>query len=161
MTSTEIKPLRDYPEFAPILAYWSYRLWYRKRDIDFNFIIKSYHERTDESALPVSRVAIEKSMPVGMASLKENDLWSRKDLNPWLASLYVEPDFRERGIAEKLINAVIGKARELNIQQIYLFLDSSELDVLERYYLKRGWKYLEDTVDNDGKDTKIFYFPLS
>jgi GNAT superfamily N-acetyltransferase len=156
-----IKPLRDFPAYAPILAYWSYRQWYRKRDIGFDHLIKSYKKRASAKHLPISWIAIEEDMPVGMVTLKENDLWSRKDINPWLASLYVEPDFRRRGIGEQLINAVIVKARKLGLARLHLFLDSAELVTLERYYIKRGWSFFEEALDNDGNETKIFLMTLS
>jgi GNAT superfamily N-acetyltransferase len=156
-----IKPLKDFPAYAPILAYWSYRQWYRKRDIGFDHLIQSYKKRASDNLLPISWVAIEEDMPVGMVTLKENDLWSRKDINPWLASLYVEPDFRRRGISEQLINTVIVKARKLGLARLYLFLDSAELATLERYYIKRGWTFFEEAFDNDGNETKIFLMTLS
>lgn len=155
-----IKPLRDFPAYAPILAYWSYRQWYRKRDIGFDHVIQSYQKRASDNLLPISWVAIEEDMPVGMVTLKENDLWSRKDINPWLASLYVEPDFRRRGIGEQLVNAVIARARKLGLAKLHLFLDNAELTTLERYYSKRGWIFFEEALDNDGNETKIFLMTL-
>ena len=155
-----IKPLKDLPAYAPILAYWSYRKWYRNRNVEFDHLIKSYRKRADDKSLPISWIAIEDGMPVGMVSLKDNDLWSRKDINPWLASLYVEPDFRRRGIGEQLINAVIQRARELNLARLHLFLDSEELSTLEEYYVKRGWTFLETATDNDDNETKIFFMRL-
>jgi GNAT superfamily N-acetyltransferase len=156
----QIKPLAECPDYAPVLAYWSYNLWYRARAIDYDVLIKSYRQRTTMNSIPLAWAAVEESMPVGMASLKNDDLWARKDLNPWLASLYVVPEFRRRGIAEGLVSAVTGKARELNYRRIYLFLDAKDEAHLAEYYQGRGWRYLEDALDNDGLPTKIFYFPL-
>jgi GNAT superfamily N-acetyltransferase len=156
----EIKPLKECPDYAPILAYWSYNLWYRKRPIDFDVILKAYGQRAASDRVPLSMVAIEESMPVGMISLKLDDLWSRKDLNPWLASLYVVPEFRNRGIAEMLVNAVVEKARALGYQELYLFLGPEEHMDLALYYSNRGWHYMEDAIDNDDQPTKIFYYSL-
>ena len=97
-----IKPLGECPDYAPVLAYWSYNLWYRSRPIGYDLIIKAYRQRAAGTGVPAAFVAIEEDMPVGMVSLKNDDLWSRKDLNPWLASLYVVPEFRRRGIARVL-----------------------------------------------------------
>lgn len=155
-----IKLLKDCPEYAAVLAYWSYNLWYRTRPIDYDTIIAAYRQRARDGAIPLSWVAVEESMPVGMATLKENDLWSRKDLNPWLASLYVVPEFRRRGLAGELIDSVTGKARELGLERVYLFLGHGEEMDLAAFYTRRGWRYLEDAHDNDGRPTKIFYYPL-
>ena len=102
---------------------------------------------------------IEEDMLVGMVS-KNDDLWSRKDLNPWLASLYVVPEFRRRGIAEALVGAVIEKARGLGYPELYLFLGHEDGLDLALYYGNRGWQYMEDAVDNDGNPTKIFFYQL-
>jgi len=114
-----IKPLGECPGYAPVLAYWSYNLWYRSRPIGYDLIIKAYRQRAAGAGVPAAFVAIEEDMPVGMVSLKNDDLWSRKDLNPWLASLYVVPEFRRRGIAEALVGAVIEKARGLGYPELY------------------------------------------
>ncbi len=155
-----IRLLKDCPEYAAVLAYWSYNLWYRTRPIDYNTIIAAYRQRANDSSIPLSLVAVEEGMPVGMATLKENDLWSRKDLNPWLASLYVVPEFRRRGLAGALIDSVIAKARELCLERVYLFLGHGEEMDLAAFYGRRGWCYLEDAHDNDGNPTKIFYYTL-
>ena len=157
----EIRPLKDFPQFAPVLAYWSYNLWYRNRDIEFDIVVRAYRQRAQMSTLPCAWVAIEETMPIGMVSLKENDLWSRKDLNPWLASLHVAPEFQKRGSAKQLINAVIEKSKEFSFNKIYLFLGRDEGIDLAGYYSRMGWRFLEDAVDNDEMPTKIYYYCIS
>jgi len=156
----EILPLEQCPQYAPILAHWSYGEWYLNRTIEFELVLRAYKKRAREGVMPFSYVSLVNTMPAGMVSLKENDLWSRKDLNPWLASLYVMPGFRKLGIAEMLINRVIEASRGIGLPRIFLFLGETESGTLENYYIKRGWKYYEDAVDNDGKDTKIFLYNL-
>lgn len=152
--------LEDCPDYAPVLAYWSYNLWYRERDITYDTIIKAYRMRTGETTLPLAWAAIDDDMPVGMASLKMDDLWARKDINPWLASLFVIPEFRNRGIAEQLVSAVLEGAKYAGFPRVYLFTGPSEEIDLAAYYSSRGWQYLEDEIDNDGHPTKIFYYDL-
>lgn len=157
----QIKLLNQCPDYAPLLAYWSYNLWYRKRPIEYDTIIKDYRKRAAGNEIPLAFVAIDETMPVGMASLKPNDLWARKDLNPWLASLYVVPEFRNRGIAGALVDAVVARGRDLGFERIYLFLGPHEHLDLSRYYSKRGWRYLEDALDNDNHPTKIYYYSFT
>ncbi len=152
--------LNNYPEFAPVLGHWSYLNWYRDRDIECITVMRSYQQRARDEQVPVCYVAIEDTAPVGMVTLKNDDLWSRKDLNPWLASLYVLQDYRRRGIANDLINAVTARAGEMGYKKLYLFLGQEEQDRLETYYKKRGWKFQEEALDNDGLPTCIFYLDL-
>ncbi len=156
----EITLLNDHPEFAPILGHWSYMLWYRHRDINFPTVMKSYLQRAKNDIPPLCYVAVEDTAPVGMATLKNDDLWSRKDLNPWLASLYVLADCRKKGIAGELINAVLTKARELGFGRVFLFLGQEEQDRLVDFYESRGWEFYEDALDNDGLPTRIYYRDL-
>ncbi|MCP4129698.1 MAG: GNAT family N-acetyltransferase [bacterium] len=154
----EIQPLRETPDYAPILAHWSFCEWYLNRKIPFHILVKNYQVRARNDTVPLSFIAMENTVPVGMASLKNDDLWTRKDLNPWLASLYVLPAFRNKGIGNMLIAAVTGKAKDLGFDRIYLFLGQSEQGKLEHYYFQRKWKFLEDSMDNDGEKTKIFFY---
>jgi GNAT superfamily N-acetyltransferase len=98
--------LKKHPDYASILAFWAYREWYKTRSIPFEIIIKSYKERVNAERIPMTWIAIEDDIPAGMVSLKENDLWSKKNLNPWLASLFVLPEYRNRGIGYLLIKQV-------------------------------------------------------
>ena len=157
MMSIEIKELCQVPDYSPILAFWSYMEWYRDRPIGFDLVLMSYKIRAEDNSMPVSFVAVKDSLPVGMISLKMDDLWSRKDINPWLASLFVLPGYRNIGIGDLLVSSVINRARDLDIKRLYLFLGQSEMDRLEEFYLKRGWKFFEKSKDNDGVDTKIFF----
>lgn len=161
ITSIKIIPLNNVPEYYPILSFWSYKEWYLKRNIEFDVVLKDYKRRGGTLSLPFTSVAVCNSMPVGMASLKENDLWSRKDINPWLSSLYVIPEFRGRGIGERLTVEIQKKASVLNYKKIYLFLGNSESGLLKNFYQKRGWKYFDHAIDNDGNDTEIYIYNLS
>jgi GNAT superfamily N-acetyltransferase len=155
-----ILPLSSVPDYAPILAYWSYMQWYKKREIEFNLILKSYRERSETDDIPLSFVALSGSFPVGMVSLKENDLWTRKDLNPWLASLYVLPEYRRIGIGEMLVQSVIKKAQQMLFKNLYLFTGREEGIDLNSYYEKRGWKFTGSGEDNDGNPTSIYIYNL-
>lgn len=156
----EIISLNEGINYAPVLAGWAYNQWYKERNIPYDIVDLEYRKRASSTNIPLTWVAIENNIPAGMCTLKENDLWSRKDLNPWLSALYVMPEFRNTGIAGKLVDRVIVKARELNFIRLYLFLGQGSNIDLDSFYSKHGWKYYEDGIDNDSRQTKIFYFQL-
>ncbi len=159
----KVKSLSECREFVSIAAHWAYGEWYISRSIDFFLVLKSYQLRASEERGEISRckIAFIDGFPVGMVSLKENDLWSRKDLNPWLASLYVHPYFRKRGVGERLINELIDSVNSQSFIRLYLFLDHRERVQLEQYYIKRGWQYFDEGFDNDGNETKIYFYDLT
>lgn len=156
----KVVSLNQFPNYAPILAFWSYREWYQKRDIDLNIVILDYISRSKNENIPVTFIALKNSLPIGMVTLKKNDLWSRKDLSPWLTSLYVDPKYINNGIASLLIDKIGDYAKEKGFDQFYLFIGENDNIDLENFYKKRGWKFLESAIDNDGLPTKIMNFTL-
>ena len=73
---------------------------------------------------------------------------SRLDLKPWLASVFVPSEHRERGVGEALVQRVVDEAREIGYETLYLFTTDKEA-----FYAKRGWKRLERTEYRDEKVT--------
>jgi predicted N-acetyltransferase YhbS len=86
--------------------------------------------------LPIAWVAHEGSTVFGTAALRAVDVEGREDLTPWLAGVYVLPQFRRRGIASALCEVVEAKARGLRMADLYLFtLDQAQL------YARLGWRF--------------------
>lgn len=150
-----IASLHDFPQYAPILAYWAFHEWYKHRSLEFDTVLKAYNGRTQSDSLPQIFVALDDTLPVGMATLKLDDLRSQKDINPWLSTLYVVPECRGNGIGCALIFKISERARELGFEWLHLFLGQREPARLERFYIKRGWEVIDNSTDNDGLNTKI------
>lgn len=155
-----IYPLSQRKSLSPICAYWSFATWYMKRNIPFSAVMNEYRKRSEMESYPYSFIAIWGELPVGMVSVKESELAAREELSPWLSALYVAPDYRGKGIGERLMDTVIDDCKTNKVKRIFLFLDSRNLTVLEKYYRKRGWIYYDDERDSDGNRTKIFFYEL-
>ena len=69
--------------------------------------------------LPIAWVAHEGSSVFGTAALRAVDVEGREDLTPWLAGVYVLPQFRRRGIASALCEVVEAKARALRMTDLH------------------------------------------
>lgn len=155
----EIVPLARLPHLAGVLGGWAYGEWYAGRDVPRAAVIESYRRRAVEhDELPIAWVAVDGDRPAGMVSLKPEDLWSRRDLGPWLASLYVDPPHRTRGIATRLVETVVASSRDRGLARIFLFRSHEWLD---DFYLKRGWAFYDECVDNDGGPAKIYVMELA
>lgn len=73
----------------------------------------------------------------GSAAIVENDMSTHKELSPWMASVFVEPSFRKRGIGSALVRHVMQQAKEQGISTLYLFTpDQAPL------YESLGWSTL-------------------
>lgn len=156
----QILSLSQCPQYSPILAHWAYFQWYNDRNISFKAVEADYRRRADAEFLPVSWVAFEGDLPVGMISLKEHDLSSHSHLAPWLSALFVIPVYRRRGIANALIDTVTAEAKDRGYPKIYLFADHKNLSYLSRYYAARGWMFEEKASDGDGCETAVYSLSL-
>ena len=158
MGDREIKIISLYecPGCADRLADWTYGEWYSGRNVPHAAVRKMFMERARSERFPVSLVAFLDGEPAGMATLKNDELWSRPDLNPWLSTLYVEPAFRGLGIGSGLVRAVLKKAGEIGFGKVYLFLGGSGGESLAAFYEKTGWIFCAGAVDNDGRETRVY-----
>ncbi|MGL4315296.1 MAG: GNAT family N-acetyltransferase [Pseudomonas sp.] len=83
-------------------------------------------------------IALDGDEVLGCAGLARDDLALRPELGPWLACVYVRPQARGQGLAERLIEGICNTARERGHARLYLHThDRAD------YYAKRGWTLLE------------------
>ncbi|MCL1911688.1 MAG: GNAT family N-acetyltransferase [Leptospirales bacterium] len=155
-----ILPLDECSRYAAICAHWSYGQWAVRRGISFDINLLAYNERAASKTLPRVFVICTDSFPVGMISVKENDMRSRPDLSPWLSALYVMPEYRKAGLGRRLIEHGEEYVRSLGHTVVYLFIDASDESRLTAYYEKLGWVYVGENLDNDGLNVKIYRFDL-
>ena len=88
--------------------------------------------------IPIAFVALDKSDGiVGTASLVFDDL-EGDPRNPWLASVFVPPSQRRKGVASALIGTVENAAQRLGYSRLYLFTTSAG-----PLYAGLGWRVLE------------------
>jgi len=136
-----IEYLADRPEFLPVLAGWHHGEWGRLHPGD---TAEKRAERMKahlgKKQVPTTFVALADGRSVGSASLVDYDMEGREDLTPWLASVYVIPEYRRRGIGSALVERVVEEARTLGIETLYLFTWDQE-----RLYARLGWAVLERT----------------
>lgn len=96
---------------------------------------------------PTQQAAIMAScegVQVGTCLLAEKELEPCHPVSPWLAGLYVVPEFRRLGVGATLIRAVEDEARSRGHAQVYLYADDAIA-----YYEKLGWRVVEQTLWHD------------
>ena len=76
----------------------------------------------------------------------ENDFHERRDLTPNVCALYVEEEYRCRGIAGKLLELVRDDMENKGISPLYLITEHTS------FYERYGWEFLcmvkEEDSDN-------------
>jgi predicted N-acetyltransferase YhbS len=90
-------------------------------------------------AIPTTLVAIEEGKPIGSASLLTSDLDGWDLLSPWLASVFVIPECRGRGLGGQLVGRVVEEARALGVRHLHLWTAGQQA-----YYERLGWTAFQE-----------------
>ncbi len=139
-----IEYLCDQLDFAPTLARWHFEAFGGLIEGDSSERRRSeLIESAGRRAIPSVFVATEAGRLVGSATLAPSDMDTRPELTPWLADVFVAPEFRRRGIASALVRRVVREAGDLGVPEVYLFTIGS---MRERLYAGLGWKVIERPV---------------
>lgn len=149
-----IHHLYEQAEWIPTLAKWFQNEW---GDLNPNATyqsrVKDLSQRTRRSELPLTIVAMENKQLLGSYSLEWEDMHTHSDLSPWLASVYVNPEFRKRGIGTFLVKNAIARSKTLNIPHLYLYTPHHS-----DWYAAMGWRELEKTKYH-GKLVTVMQYP--
>jgi GNAT superfamily N-acetyltransferase len=139
--SHTIAYLADHPSCIPTLAAWHHAQW-RYLDVDMSVEQRAAALGTHtKDRIPMTVVALAGETPLGSASLIAHDMDTRMHLSPWLASVYVAPAYRNRGLGSALVQRIAAEAGMLRLERLYLFTPDKE-----HFYTRLGWTVLERTV---------------
>lgn len=153
---TQILPLRERPQFIEQLARWHFAQWGLMNPTnDVGRRMERLRGHLEPGRVPQTFVAVEGEQVLGSASLVAADLPERSDLSPWLASVYVDSPFRNRGIGGQLVNRVAEEAQSLGFPVIYLFTPDRAA-----FYARLGWQEVEQNQWN-GEPVTVMELKLS
>jgi len=85
------------------------------------------------------------NQPVGMASVAESSFTGAADI----FSVWVDPQFRRRGIGDSLVVAIIEWAKHRHLQQALLYVNEG-CDAAEKLYDRHGFRRTGETQVVDG-----------
>ncbi|MDO3385278.1 GNAT family N-acetyltransferase [Gilvimarinus sp. SDUM040013] len=137
----EICELQRRPDFLDKVAAWHYRECLRQglqTTLEKRKSRLAQHLKYDPK-IPQTWLAINENILVGCISLVSYHLQSAANSSSqseplWLSNLFVEPEYRRRGVGSELMNTVISYSRELGERELWL-IASDQTD----YYRSRGW----------------------
>ena len=129
----KIVKMRETPEMAEKAASWFHSKW--------GVPVEAYRESIsdclrNENPVPQWYLAMEEERIVGGIGVIENDFHDRKDLRPNVCAVYVEEDYRCRGIAGELLSFVCEDMKKYGIDTLYLITDHTS------FYERYGWEFL-------------------
>ena len=151
----DIVRLEKYPQFVPTVAEWLYKEWgHEIPGVSVAKIEARLQMFPDAQGVPTAFIALWEGVPVGVARLVAHDMDVRPMLSPWLASVFVLPQFRKRGIGRTLCARVSAEAQQFGFSYIYLFTPDRE-----RFYAQQGWETIERIVYRN-KDVSVMQLRL-
>ena len=120
-----ISRLCDVPAFAPVLAAAHAQEWgHLYANWNREVALADFEMEKCNVDLPTTWVIHHPSDTlVGSISLVNDDLPGVPDLNPWLASLFVFPEFRGRGLGRILVQKALETAHQHQLANVYLFTE--------------------------------------
>lgn len=148
MTAIMLKKLCDYPELLEKASLWFSGKW----DIPVEAYIESIQECINKKIeIPQWYIVVDENQEIiAGAGIIENDFHDRKDLTPNLCALYVEKQYRSKGIAKYILNFARKELGEMGFERLYLVTDHVE------FYEKCGWGFLTNVIDKNGNSERMY-----
>ena len=73
------------------------------------------------------------------ASLLEEDIDLFPHCTPWLANVYVKPEYRQNGLGNVLCSQILSETKLLGFKSIYLYTKDKK-----EWYSKKGWRLITE-----------------
>jgi N-acetylglutamate synthase-like GNAT family acetyltransferase len=135
-----IVTLAERPDLVMTVARWGFGEWgHLAPGTTLDDRVRRVRDSMRVDSIPMIIVALDgEGVPVGTASLINDDLHG-DPRNPWLASVYVTPEARRRGVGSCLVKAIEQVASRFQYRRLYLFTAS-----VPALYARLGWEALEE-----------------
>lgn len=135
--------MADRPDLVPMVANWLWDAFWQPNGHRLEEVREILSEANAVIGTPQSFVLLAGDLPCGTASFMSADLEIRNDIGPWLAGVYVVPEARGQGCAQRLVAAVVEAAQEAGHEALFLYTNDAQ-----GLYERLGWYAVEETVDH-------------
>lgn len=139
--------LREEPQLRDRAAEWFHRKWGVPQEAYVECMEDYLSNKTEYGWY----LCLDGDKIIGGLGVIENDFHNRRDLAPNVCAVYVENEYRCRGIAGDLLNMVVNDLKSKAITPIYLLTD--HVGFYERY----GWEFLCMVQGDDEPDMSRMY----
>lgn len=136
LSDLRVTHLLEHPEIIPTLAEWHHQQWghlANARTLDQRAERLKDHLQPD--SIPATFVVWHNDRPIGSASIIANDMDVLPEWIPWLANVYVLPEYRRQGIGALAVERAAAEASHLGYPRLYLYT----LDQMH-FYQTLGWQ---------------------
>ncbi len=88
-----------------------------------------------QAGRPISWVALVDGAPAGTVSLFDDDIPQFHDHGPWLANVFVAPEYRRLGLGRRLVDHAVAAAHDQGVGELFLFTHDQAA-----WYRRLGWR---------------------
>jgi N-acetylglutamate synthase-like GNAT family acetyltransferase len=137
-----VSDLRQRPEFFDTISSRVWQAWWKQRGFPLKYIAGRLREHLDTNPVPFALVAHNGPTFKGSTLVIESDMDDRPQYTPWVAAVWVDVEYRKRGVGAALIEHAAQSAFAVGIGRVYLCATRLNRD----FYLKRAWTKIEKDV---------------
>lgn len=149
-----IKNLKQAPDHLTQLAQWHQSEWSSLNPGETLVQrIDRMQPYLNNNFIPSTFIAEDKTL-LGSAAIIQNDMETRAELSPWLASVYVSTENRNRGTGTKLVRYIMSCAKDEAYNTLYLFTADRQ-----KFYENLGW-FVFDTECYHGQQVSLMQVNL-
>lgn len=127
---------------------WMYHWWGKDEGRSWEEVRCYMEHGVPEDRMPQTYGMFLDGTLIGMYQFRLDDLFVRPDLYPWLANVYLDPAYRNRGYGTALMESIHRNAKTLPFPELFLYTTHTEL--YERY----GWNFMGE-LDTFLKDHRV------
>lgn len=133
-----ILDLTQEPQHIPALAAWHHAEWaHLNPGRSLRDRVESMQHYLDDGLVPSTFICKCDGQLAGSAAIVDCDMDTHPEWTPWLASVFVAPAFRRRGLGSELVRYLMLRAQNAGIENLYLFTPDRAA-----FYHKLGWRLL-------------------
>ncbi|MER8772195.1 GNAT family N-acetyltransferase [Mesorhizobium sp. M0960] len=140
----DIVDLAQRPDFLETIADRIWKAWRMREGLRFEDVVQKFVGILISEA-EFTLVGHRDGQFLGTASVVTSDMPDRPNLSPWIAEVWVEPEFRKHRIGSRLLEAAEMRAFNAGQRALYLYCTSA----LRPFYSGNGWTEIELNVGKD------------
>ena len=119
-----------------IIVDWMYKWWGKTEGYSIDELNCYILNSLQSDRLPLTYGIFDNKKIIAIYQFTYSDLDSRPDIYPWLANVYVDEQYRNKGIGKLLIESVKENIKHTNFKEIYLYTPNNN------FYEKYGFDFI-------------------
>ena len=147
-----ISNLNQHSAFVPTVANRIWKAWWEQDGHPFSEVRAAIDEIVTNPKYPFCLVAHQDSKYVGSVLGISADMEERPNLTPWVAALWVEPEFRRQGVAATLVKIALKELFAIGKEEAFLCTITDN----RLLYQNQGWQLIEENVGDNKLDVFVF-----